>query len=350
MIVDKLPLTTLCLITTHKCTSACPNCGFFCSPKQNNSMEIDSMLHYIEKSKMMFPSICCLVLTGGEISCYKCDDIAKVMSFAKNTGIGNIRIVSNAVWAKSIESAQNFLLPLILAGLTELNISTGDEHATFVPINNVLNAIKVANDNGIYSSVALEKHKNNIITSSTLKENYKKCFGQEIPCHITESSWIELRSFRNNYMVDDFVDEEKILRNGCNNMFTGIQINPSGQLLACCGFAAEFSEHLKLGHIDSYNSATEYEANLYNLLNVWLFAEGPVGIIEHLAGKNLKNIAIADCHMCEHCLRLVKTPDLIEAIRKVKVGKLKEILFRYEANRAYKIAALNKQTDLKINK
>lgn len=348
MVKDKLPLTTLCLITTHKCTSACPNCGFFCSPKQNNSMTIDSMLHYIDKSKTMFPSIYCLVLTGGEISCYKNEDIAKVITFAKSKGIINTRIVSNAAWAKNLEAAKKYLLPLIQAGLTELNISTGDEHSMFVPINNVLNAIKAAYDNGIYSSIALEKHKISKVTSSTLKDNFKKCFSQELPCQITESSWIELKSFRKNYKEDDFCDEEKILHSGCNNMFTGIQINPSGQLLACCGFAAEFSEFLKLGHIDSYKSAVEYENNLYNLLNIWLFAEGPTGIIEHLAGKSLKNYD--ECHMCEHCLRLMKTPSLIEAIKKVKVGKLKEIIVRYEANRAHNIVALNKQTNLKPNK
>ena len=134
MVKDKLPLTTLCLITTHKCTSACPNCGFFCSPKQNNSMTIDSMLHYIDKSKTMFPSIYCLVLTGGEISCYKNEDIAKVITFAKSKGIINTRIVSNAAWAKNLEAAKKYLLPLIQAGLTELNISTGDEHSMFVQL------------------------------------------------------------------------------------------------------------------------------------------------------------------------------------------------------------------------
>lgn len=156
MVKDKLPLTTLCLITTHKCTSACPNCGFFCSPKQNNSMTIDSMLHYIDKSKTMFPSIYCLVLTGGEISCYKNEDIAKVITFAKSKGIINTRIVSNAAWAKNLEAAKKYLLPLIQAGLTELNISTGDEHSMFVPINNVLNAIKAAYDNGANVLQAVE--------------------------------------------------------------------------------------------------------------------------------------------------------------------------------------------------
>ena len=66
-------------------------------------------------------------------------------------------------------------------------------------------------------------------------------------------------------MEEDFENVKKI-HGGCNSLFTGIQINPTGQLLACCGFAAEFSEHLKLGHIDSYSSREQYENNVYNLL------------------------------------------------------------------------------------
>ena len=54
--------------------------------------------------------------------------------------------------------------------------------------------------------------------------------------------------------------------------------------------------------------------------------------------------------MCEHCLRLIKTPSLIEAVKKVEVGEVKEIMVRYEANRAHKIGALNKQTSMKPNK
>lgn len=43
MIKGKLPLSTLCLVTTHRCTSSCPNCGFFCSPKIKASMKVSCL-------------------------------------------------------------------------------------------------------------------------------------------------------------------------------------------------------------------------------------------------------------------------------------------------------------------
>lgn len=340
MVKNKLPLSTLCLITTHKCTSSCPNCGFFCSPRLNVSMTISDMIHYIKKSLQLFPDISCLVLTGGEVSCFKKSDICRVIAYARSLGISNVRIVSNGVWAKSVESANAYLSDLKSSGLTELNISTGDEHAVFVPLPNVLNAIRAAHELGIFSSIALEKHKENRITSQVIKDEYKALFGDEFNCQISESPWIIMRNFRKKYTVDELTDEIRI-HGGCSNLFTGLQINPSGQLLACCGFAAEFSEHLKLGHIDSYSTCEEYEENLYNILTVWLYSEGPIGIVEHILGKGIKKSS--DVHMCEHCLRLLMSPELLRTIECVKLGKLKEITFKYEANRIRQISCLNKQ-------
>ncbi|MGL4520707.1 MAG: hypothetical protein ACRCUJ_13830 [Phocaeicola sp.] len=340
MIKDKLPLSTLCLITTHQCTSSCPNCGFFCSPKLKVSMKMSDMVHYIEKALQLFPSINCLVLTGGEVSCFPKSDICKVIAYARTLGISNVRIVSNGVWAKSVESAFAYLSELKNSGLTELNISTGDEHSLFVPLPSVINAIKVVQELGIHSTIALEKHKKNRITSQTIKDEFKGTFGTELSCQISESPWIEMRNFRKKYTDEDF-DEEIKIHGGCSSLFTGIQINPSGQLLACCGFAAEFSEHLKLGHIDSYSSREQYEENVYNLLTLWLYSEGPMGIVEHIIGKGIKESS--DAHMCEHCLRLLKLPNLQQTIESVEIGKLKEIEFKYEANRARQISSLNKQ-------
>lgn len=343
MVKDKLPLSTLCLITTHQCTSSCPNCGFFCSPKLKISMKISDMIRYTEKALQLFPTINCLVLTGGEVSCFPKSDICKVIAYARSLGIVNIRIVSNGVWAKTVESASAYLSELKNSGLTELNISTGDEHSLFVPLSNVVNAIKTAQELGIHSTIALEKHKKNRITSQAIKDEFEATFGTKFSCQISESPWIELKNFRKKYTEEDF-DEEIKIHAGCSSLFTGIQINPSGQLLACCGFAAEFSEHLKLGHIDSYSSREQYEENVYNLLTVWLYSEGPVGIVEHILGKGIKETS--DVHMCEHCLRLLMSPDLQQSIKSVKLGKLKEIAFKYEANRVRQISCLNKQLGL----
>lgn len=100
-------------------------------------MKISDMIHYTDKALQLFPTINCFVLTGGEVSCFSKSDICKVIAYAKSVGIVNIRIVSNGVWAKIVESAYAYLSELKNFGLTEVNISTGDEHSLFVPLPNV---------------------------------------------------------------------------------------------------------------------------------------------------------------------------------------------------------------------
>lgn len=338
---ERLPLTTLCLVMTHQCSSSCPNCGFMCSPRIKERMTIDEALHYIDKSLELFPSLKCLVLTGGEVSLYKLQELNKVISYAKAKGLPHIRIVTNGVWASSLEMATDYLSKLIESGLTELNISTGDEHTQFVPIDHVLNAVMAAKKMGIYVSIALEKHKGeNNITIDKLEEEYNRLFGKSRDFEITVSNWIEVKKLQRKYMESDFESQKKI-HPGCTNLFTGIQINPHGQLLACCGFAAEFSNHLKLGHIDSYATREQYENNLYNLITIWLYSEGPKGIVEYLENKGLReNDSV---HTCEHCLRLLLNSQYIEEIKKVSSGKMKEIILRYEATRNQHQLSLKEQ-------
>ena len=41
-------------------------------------MKVSDMIHYIEKSCRLFTTIKCLVLTGGEVSCFKNIDICNI--------------------------------------------------------------------------------------------------------------------------------------------------------------------------------------------------------------------------------------------------------------------------------
>ncbi len=61
------------------------------------------------------------------------------------------RVVSNGFWATSYEAAIKKLAPLVNAGLTELNISTGDNHQVYVPFENVVNGLRAAYELGIRS-------------------------------------------------------------------------------------------------------------------------------------------------------------------------------------------------------
>lgn len=151
---------TLSLITTHICTSSCPNCCFNCSPTplNKNKMTCDEMKKYIIQSLNAYPSIKMVIFTGGECTLLK-DDLLDAIQFASMHNL-TTRIVTNAHWAKTDESAINVINALIESGLTEINFSTGDEHIKFVPLEQVIRAIKLCAKHPSFTNVVVNIENN----------------------------------------------------------------------------------------------------------------------------------------------------------------------------------------------
>lgn len=78
-----------------------------------------------------------LVITGGE--CFTLGkDLDKIVSYAHSKEFG-VRIVSNVSWATSFKKAYKRMEELVALGLTEMNLSCGDEHQRWVKFDNVIN-------------------------------------------------------------------------------------------------------------------------------------------------------------------------------------------------------------------
>ena len=128
----------LAIIVTHHCTSACKSCCFNCSPTVSTMLSYDMMIDIIDSSVKQFPGLKVLVLTGGEVLSLDINIIKNVLSYAKGKGLST-RIVSNGFWASNITKTYQILNELVDSGLDEVNLSTGDEHLKFVPLENILN-------------------------------------------------------------------------------------------------------------------------------------------------------------------------------------------------------------------
>lgn len=66
MICNVLEPKILSLITTDKCTAACRNCCFQCSPQLKQRMSLEQMKHWIDETVSDFPDVKSCVFTGGE--------------------------------------------------------------------------------------------------------------------------------------------------------------------------------------------------------------------------------------------------------------------------------------------
>ena len=95
------------------------------------------------------------VFSGGE--CFMLED-ELVIAVARCTehGLGS-RCVTNGYWATSPKAAHARLEPLYRAGLRELNLSTGDHHQQFVPVERIAYGAAAAIGLGMNAVVVVER-------------------------------------------------------------------------------------------------------------------------------------------------------------------------------------------------
>lgn len=140
--MKRFKFSTLGIQYTNKCTYYCDHCGAECGGKQNSSNIgkdfVSKLLPIIKKNK--FNEI---ALTGGECLIYK-DDIYHIIFQAKKLNL-NVKLVTNAFWAKNQNKALNILKRLGQSGLDRLIISVDKFHMKFCTINNIEN-IRLANE------------------------------------------------------------------------------------------------------------------------------------------------------------------------------------------------------------
>ena len=127
---------TLSVMPTYKCTAECLHCGTCSSPRQETFLDTELMLRSIDQAIDSGYKV--VVFTGGEATLAE-DALLKGIRRANDRGVCT-RLVTNGWWASDEESADAMIAKLIAAGLKEINFSTGDQHARFVPIENVLRA------------------------------------------------------------------------------------------------------------------------------------------------------------------------------------------------------------------
>lgn len=282
-------------------------------------MTPEEMVNYINISTSAFDSLKLLVLTGGEVFTQKFSDILIVIHYAKFFKGLRTRIVSNGFWATSYKKTCQILRLLVQAGLDELNISTGDNHCKFVEMSHILNIAKAQSDTGLLDELcfAVEDHGDKtIITSQEISKEISKQYTHLNKICVIKSPWIEghnrypfvttsSTSERDTKDIANTVTQEGC-HTGCENLTNGIQISPTGQLLACCGFASEYSPILKLGNVERHSKGLkEYLSHSSNdLLLILLRTIGPRKIIEMLGEKQTN----PNIHECEICLFLLRNP------------------------------------------
>ena len=278
-----------------------------------------------------------LYLLGGECTLIGIQKLAKCIKYATDRGL-RTRIVTNGHWGLTLLKAINILKKLALSGLKEINLSTGDEHASFVPLDRIFNIVVASQEIKEITSVivSIEDNSSHTLSINTIKRKFNEFIERENLLHINNrvvfisSPWCIFNKVKIYYEESAFENVDNSSKRqftGCDNIFTGININCDGQLLCCCGLAAEYSPFLKSGDIKHHNSIKTLYNGLFNdFLKIWLYTSGPEGIISYLETRQLKE---NNEHPCIHCLRLLFNVSYIEKMTKLDNSLIHREIFKF---------------------
>lgn len=318
----------LTFVTTYKCTSACNNCCFQCSPKRNLALSKEQMLNYLEQVTNDFPSVKVLVLTGGECTILKY--LPEIIDVASHKYGLSVRIVSNAHWARTYDAARKMIVKLRKSGLNEINFSTGDEHLEFVPIEYIKNAIIASCDEGFVPLVnveSIESHKFN--SEYFYKEKQLATLVNEKKFMVTNGIWIDLKNPSTMFTSSKKESSYSVYR--CENIFSGLVITPDNRMKACCGITSNRIKYLDLGNPEKKSLRYLYENQFTDFVKLWLYTEGPHKILEFVAkyDDRIKIEEFYPLHQCLICTMILNNEEYLSVIRQHYDEVYTNIIMKY---------------------
>lgn len=309
------------ILPTYQCSAACTNCCFESNPNIKHRMSFEEIVDLIDQIKRDLPLVKLIVFSGGECTLLK-RDLVKALKYANNFGFLT-RIVSNGHWGKTSLMADSMAHSLKEAGLNELNLSTGDEHAEYVPPDSVINAACASVKIGIRTLITIEGTKVSQLNKTSFYENTK--FASLLSdtkysrlLHIITNVWMP---FDNQSSFEPLDVEKK----GCENIFNNLAINPYGTVYSCCGLTMEFIDGLVIGKLNEQNVSTIYNEQYHDLLKLWIWLDGPEAIIRSVLPGSTKDFG---SHACETCWHLHNESEIKSKIIEAVKLEAEDIYFR----------------------
>jgi hypothetical protein len=275
-----------------------------------------------------------VVFSGGE--CFLLgSDLVKAVEYASSKGLGT-RCVTNGYWAKSLLRGETILNTLRAAGLSELNISTGDFHQRFVSEETVVNAVELGLRCGMARTVVVvEMREGSRVTAANLLKNPRlRAFLEEHGQQrfgIVESPWMPMDLQRVSEQTPARLLSRDTVhtKGGCNSIFTTSVLTPSNQIGICCGLSRERIPELNYSAGNKRLTDVLEEAG-QDFIKIWLFVDGPERILAWAASKN-KAIRWENryAHHCHACLALFDDPAVRETILEHYRERVDDVLLRY---------------------
>lgn len=324
-------LRTLSVMPTYKCTAECTHCGTLSGRSEQHWLGLENMLAAIDQAAEQ-KDYRVVVFTGGEPTLAG-NDLYTAIRHAHERGLST-RVVSNAYWASSAAVAERMIAKLVDAGLKEINFSTGDEHARFVPLENVVRAAAAAAASPLSAIVVMvETVRERRITAQMLeaREDFA-AIRRNFPhkrLEVLESPWMPLEpTVTNTYRDGATVNRENVAtRTGCSSILSTTAVQADGRIGACCGLGMRTVPELQIGRVGQTTIAEADQAAEDDLLKRWIRVEGPERILawasDHDPRIEWENMY---AHRCQACMRLYKDPAVRDVIAKHYMEKVADVV------------------------
>ncbi len=254
-----------------------------------------------------------VIFTGGEPFLLG-KDLLHCVEYSAKKGLAT-RIVTNAFWAKTLDSAREMIKTYKEAGLSEINLSCDDYHQEFIPVER----IKYANEACLELNLpCLIGHK--VMKGCTITLDYlENFFGCKLARFDPRKKNPNNNVISSGYTVpvaDDMhlIPDDEILypesdfqwKEPCSSILQRVIITPRKELSICCGMIPRKVQEVFFGPLDKLSLQEAIVTAHQDLIVNWLAFEGPYGIMKFILSKS-PNIAFRKryvniCHLCSEIL------------------------------------------------
>lgn len=328
---------SITLLPTYRCTAACEQCCFGSNPQVTYRMSLEEMLAVVDEAVESFSALKLLVISGGE--CYMLgEDLMLVIEHAHAKGL-LVRTVTNGFWGKSGKAALRTASRAASAGLTEVNFSTGRDHAQFVPVQSVINAAKACVEAGVFTLVTVEQDApdSNIYAQISQDPGIKRLRRCPEKFQLRLNSWMQ---FTKDHVQRGDIASRNSPDAPCSQLYDNMVVTPKRSVSSCCGLTFEYIPEMKLGRWPDASLRELYEQQADDFLKIWIHVDGPISIVKKVAPERLHLVKDSE-HICQACARMFQDEQIRNAIRKAYAVHIPAVLTKLKFKRELDAHGLN---------
>jgi hypothetical protein len=255
-----------------------------------------------------------VVFTGGEPTMLG-PKLPRLLHFIKHdTPIQSTRLVTNGKWARTADTAREHLEKWKDAGLDEINISCGEYHQEFVPLEHVAIAYREACRLGFRTVVLAGEFLKRGHGKLEPKDFYR-AVGETLVNLDTMSPYADdyrgmqcgaaMRFGRGKHFVplaDVIKYPEEHHKSRCFDVLQAVTAHPNGNVTACCGVMVREESLLNMGNWRTSRLRTILEAGHNDRVLNWIRYLGLKDMKRWLQSKdsslNFSNEFTSICDMC----------------------------------------------------